>query len=99
MEAAALGERVDDGASVEFALLPSAEIQRRLRALSEELDRLDQDPKIFARAFHIFVARSAYEALLEAASTLTNDLRVVQGPTVDLESACSSTMRREVLEF
>jgi hypothetical protein len=97
----ALGAGDEIAGGSEFLTL--AEIQRRLRALSDELDRLDQDPHIIARAFHTFVARSAYEALLAAASSRTSDSGAhdsqAAGPTFELELARSYTAAREVLEF
>jgi hypothetical protein len=74
-------------------------LQRRLHALSDELDRLDRDPDVFAKAFHTLVARSAYQALLADASRLTHRLPAVLDPTVDVDLAWSSTTQREVLEI
>jgi hypothetical protein len=74
-------------------------IQRRLHALRNELDRLDRDPEVFAKAFHTLVARSAYQALLADASRVTHRSPAVPGFTVDVDLACSSTTRQEVLEF
>lgn len=52
--------RLDEGRFGEAA------VRRRLDALVEELDRLDHDPDVFARAFHTRVARSAHDALVAA---------------------------------
>jgi hypothetical protein len=46
-------------------------VHRRLALLAAELDRLDRDRTIFARAFRTRVAQIAYAALLEDAERLT----------------------------
>jgi len=66
-------------------LLTSAFVQHRIRALAAELERLDRDPSIFARAFHTRATRTAYEALLAearrtAATTLPPDVVLSPGP-------------------
>jgi len=50
--------------------LALAFVQRRLDVLAAELDLLERDESIFARAFRYRAAQSAYEALLADASRL-----------------------------
>lgn len=73
--------------------LTAAFVERRLGALSAELARLDVDAGVWAKAFRIRVARSAYESLLADARTLT-----APGAT-DVEIIAAVTPLREVLEF
>jgi hypothetical protein len=98
-------ERAGDGpgeadeTTVEWGLFSWQFIRRRLDALSEELERLDRDPDVFAKAFHTMVARSAYEALLADASRLADQPRRYAGQTLDVEFVGPSTGMREVLEL
>ena len=98
MEAIDLGEP-DRGIELagESDLFQLEFVQHRLHALSDELDRLDRDPDVFAKAFHTLVARSAYQALLADASRLAYRSPAVPGP-VDVDLAWSST-QQEVLEL
>ena len=50
-------------------------IRQRLDALADELDRLEDDESIFAKAFRTQVARSAYTALLADASRMAETSR------------------------
>ena len=88
-----------DETTVEWALFSLPFIRRRLAALAEELDRLDHDPDVFAKAFHTKVARSAYEELLAEASRLATQPPRHAGQTLDVEIAGTSTRTREVLEL
>jgi hypothetical protein len=60
-------------------------IRRRLDALADELERLERDPGVFARAFHTNVARTAYETLLVDAEQLTEQTRRVVAGTIEFE--------------
>ena len=60
-------------------------IRRRLDALADELERLDSDPDVFAKAFHTNVARAAYETLLVDAAQLSEQTRRVVAGTVEFE--------------
>jgi hypothetical protein len=88
--------------TVNWGLFPQAFVRRRLDALAEELERLDRDPDVFAKAFHTTVARSAYEALLVDASKLSDQPWRPAGPMIDfevLEVLGTSTGLREELEL
>jgi hypothetical protein len=85
--------------SIEPGLFGRAVIQRRLDALARELERLDRDPDIFAKAFHTTVARSAYQALLIDAATLEDQPWPLVGKSLDLELVGPSTARWEELEL
>jgi hypothetical protein len=61
-------------------LLTPEFVQRRLDALTAELDRLDDDPGVMARGFRTTVARSAIEALRADAAALRADRRSAAGP-------------------
>ena len=100
LEAMDLGEP-DQGVEIvgESDLFTAEFIQRRLHALSDELDRLDRDPDVFAKAFHTLVARSAYQALLADASRVTHRSPALPGPAVEVDLAWSSTTQHEVLEL
>ena|SRR6185295_13296165 len=99
MESLDLGEP-DQGVELagESDLFALEFIQDRLHALRDELDRLDRDPDVFAKAFHTLVARSAYQALLADASRLTYRSPAAPGSIVDADLAWSST-QQEVLEL
>jgi hypothetical protein len=75
------------GITVEPGLLSRPFIERRLDALVEELERLDQDPDVFAKAFHTHVVRSAQHALLADASRLSDQPRSSTSQTFDVEVA------------
>jgi hypothetical protein len=51
-------------------------VRLRLDALAAELERLEHDELIFAKAFRYRAAKSAYEALLEDASRLAEASRL-----------------------
>jgi hypothetical protein len=89
----------DDDTAGEWELFSLPFVRRRLAALAEELERLDRDPDVFAKAFHTMVARSAYEALSADASRLAEQARRHTGPTFDVERVGSSQELREVLEL
>jgi hypothetical protein len=56
----------------EWEALTRPYVRGRLDALAEELERLERDPDVFAKAFHTMAARSALESLLADASGLTD---------------------------
>ena len=60
-------------------------IRRRLDALADELERLEHDREVFAKAFRTNVARTAYETLLVDAAQLTEQTRRVVAGTVEFE--------------
>jgi hypothetical protein len=53
-------------------------VRHRLDVLAEELERLDRDHSVFARAFRYQVARSAYQALIADASRLAEVARLAE---------------------
>lgn len=86
--------------AVDSGLFTVSAVHRRLEVLTGELDRLERDPYVFAKAFHTQVARSAYEALLADASRLHRTARPPDEPSPDLGFVPSpSSGRREVLEL
>jgi hypothetical protein len=85
--------------SMQSGLFTRTVIQRRLEALGEELERLDRDPDIFAKAFHTMVARSAYQALLIDATTLVDQPCAHTGESLDLQLVGPSTELWEELEL
>jgi hypothetical protein len=85
--------------SVQMGLFTSTHIQRRLHALAEELERLDRDREIFAKAFHTTVARSAYEALMVDASKLSEQPSLHIGQTLLVEHVGPSIGHWEELEL
>jgi len=88
-----------DQPAIEWELHTQQFIRRRLDALVEELERLDSEPDIFAKAFHTMVARSAHDALLADASRLAHQPPRWAGQTLDVELIRPSTGRREELEL
>jgi uncharacterized small protein (DUF1192 family) len=92
----------DGDAPLEWALFSHAYLRRRLAALAAELDRLDHDPDIFAKAHHFHAARSAYEALLADVSRLgvqPMGAAQVVGAVVSAEPAVVRRGVGEVLEL
>jgi hypothetical protein len=79
-------------------------VRDRLDVLAVELELLDRDESIFARAFRYRVAKSAYEALLADASRLAEASRLahsfmlVDGSAIEIEISESLGPLREVLE-
>jgi hypothetical protein len=88
-----------DGTTVEWELLSRPYLQRRLDALTQELQRLDRDPDVFAKAFHTMVARSAHQALLAEASRLAARPPRRADPTFEVEVAGTSTGPQEELQL
>ena len=88
-----------DGSTAEWEMLTRPYVERRLDALAHELQRLDRDPDVFAKAFHTMVARSAHQALLAEASRLAARPPRRAGPTFELEVAGTSTGPEEELEL
>ncbi len=80
-----VGAAGPDEITVEPGLFSQTFIRRRLDALVEELERLDQDPDVFAKAFHTKVARSAHDALLADASRLSHQPPRYAAHTFDVE--------------
>jgi hypothetical protein len=87
-----------DQLTVEWGPGSQSFLQRRLDALAEELRRLDRDPDIFAKAFHVMVARAAHEALLVDASRLA-DQPLHTGQLFDVDLLSPSPGPREELEL
>jgi hypothetical protein len=95
----------------EWELLTRPYVRGRLDALAEELERLDRDPDVFAKAFHTMAARAALESLLADASRLTDrparpaahvgPVRQVGpvGQVFEIEAAGTSTGPLEELEL
>ena len=88
-----------DGLSAQWGLFTAEFVRDRLHALEEELQRLDSDPDVFAKAFHTLAARSAYDALLGEERAVTEQPWWRVGEVVDAEVLASSGGLREVLEF
>jgi len=88
-----------DGMQAQWGLFTAAFVRERLHALEEEMRRLDHDPDVFARAFHTIAARSAYEALLDEAKTVSEQPWWRVGEVVDADAMGSSGGLREVIEF
>jgi hypothetical protein len=88
-----------DQVTVEEVLLTQPFVRRRLDALAEELERLDRDPDVFAKAFHTMVARSARDALRADASRLADRPPRCTRDTFDVEVVGPSTGPREELEL
>jgi hypothetical protein len=59
--------------------LETLALQIRLTELSSELQQVEQDPNVFARAHHYFAVQGAYDALLRQACRLTG-LAVAEDP-------------------
>jgi hypothetical protein len=86
-------------------------VQRRLDVLAAELQQLDEDETIFARAFRIRAAKSAYQALLDDAARLTEQAQWIDVSQVTLdaprpvdtaitfEAASSSAPNHEILRL
>jgi hypothetical protein len=85
--------------SAQWGLFTAAFVRERLHALEEEMQRLDRDPDVFARAFHTLAARSAYESLLSEVTTIAEQPWWRVGEVVDAEVLAYSGGPREVLEF
>jgi hypothetical protein len=80
-------------------------VRHRLDVLAAELERLDHDETVFARAFRYRAAQSAYDALLveairlAALSRLTTAARAIGDPGFELEFGPSLAPLREELEL
>ena len=95
-----LDERTGLGVPVvEGGLLSEEHVRRRLDALAQELERLDRDPDIYAKAFHTGAARSAYEALKAEAAAFAEQPWWHLGETLTGEFLGPSVGLREILEF
>lgn len=91
------GENADT--TVEWGFFTRPFLRRRLDALAEELERLDRDPTIFAKAFHTMAARAAYEALLVDAARIPDEPPRHVGQVFDYELVGPSRSRREELDI
>jgi hypothetical protein len=85
--------------TAQWGLFSGAFVRERLQALEEELQRLERNPDVFARAFHTIVARSAYDALLGEVTTVAEQPWWRVGEVVDAEVLGARGGVREVLEF
>jgi hypothetical protein len=80
-------------------------VRNRLDVLAAELERLDNDPEIFAKAFRTHAARSAYQDLLVDAARLGEASRFVgvsplsDVTMVEVEMAVSASPCREELDI
>ena len=80
-------------------------VRHRLDVLAAELERLDHDDTVFARAFRYRAAKSAYDVLLTEAirlaalSRLTVAARAGADPMFELEFGPSEAPLREELEL
>ena len=83
----------------EWDLLTRPYIRSRLDALAQELERLDRDPDVFAKAFHTMAARSAREALLADASRLVDRPAWYAVQRFEIEVAGTSSGPLEELEL
>jgi hypothetical protein len=94
------GTGADDGPyPVSWDALTPSQVRRRLDALVDELRRLDRDPDVFAKAFHVSVARAAHEALLAEASRMAARPSGCTGPAFDVELTTPSSVPGEELEL
>jgi hypothetical protein len=79
-------------------------LQQRMDELAAELERLDDDPVIFAKAFRTHVAQAAYQAVLAEAIELANASRLAtlsrlaDTTIVDVQIWTSLSPHREELE-
>ena len=93
----------DEGAvvdmSVQWSLFTRPFIAHRLAALDRELERLERDPDVFAKAFHTIAARSAYEALAADARRLAETPSAGVGGSLEFELLGPSAGRREEIEI
>ena len=96
-ETAGYGTGEADQTNVDWELHNQQFVRRRLDALAEELDRLDREPDVFAKAFHTMVARAAHDALLADASRLADRAPRYAGPARNFEVGGASTGRSEEL--
>lgn len=99
---AADGDEAGDADGEGAGLFSVAFVRGRLIALEAELDRLDRDEEMFARAFHLGIARSVYKDLQVEEARLSEELRPVEVGAVvvgELDDAWSSSGRREVLDL
>ena len=80
-------------------------VHHRMDVLAAELERLERDHSVFARAFRTHVAKSAYAALLADAARLAEVSRLAQASradttmTIEMELPSSSSPVREVLDI
>ncbi len=92
----------DEGAvvdmSVQWSLFTRPFIAHRLAALDRELERLERDPDVFAKAFHTIAAKSAYEALAADARRLA-ETPAGGGGSLEFELLGPSAGRREEIEI
>jgi hypothetical protein len=93
------GDGSGDSGGQEWAALTRPYIRGRLDALAAELERLDRDPDVFAKAFHTMAARSALESLLADLSRLADRPARPAGPRFEVEAAGTSTGSLEALEL
>ena len=93
----------DEGAvvdmTVQWSLFSRPFIAHRLAALDRELERLDRDPDVFAKAFHTIAARSAYEALAADARRLAEMSARGEAGVLEFELLGPSAGRREEIEI
>jgi hypothetical protein len=93
------------------SLLTLDEVRQRLAALRAELERLEHDQAVFARAFHTHVAETVYATLIEEEARLaalpTLDLTLGDAPGFTLTSTefgvatywpSGTSSRREILD-
>jgi hypothetical protein len=85
--------------NVQWGLFTRPFIQHRLAALDRELERLDRDPDVFAKAFHTIAARSAYEALAADARRLAESSVHGEAGGLEFELMGPSSGRREEIEI
>jgi hypothetical protein len=86
----------------EWGLLSLAFVRYRMAMLADELDRMDHDSQMFARAFHTMVARSVYDDLAADATRLAALPIAHHGQVVidyDVDVKATTGRRREVLEL
>ena len=96
------GDRDSLELSLHGGLFTWQHIRGRLDALTEELAQLDRDPDVFAKAFHTYAARAAYQELLADASKLSAEPGAFVGAvatSLDLELAGPTIGPCEVLEL
>jgi hypothetical protein len=88
-----------DNMAEQWGMFSAAFVRERLQALEDELQRLDRNPDVFAKAFKTIAARSAYDALLQEVTTIAEQPWWRVGEVVDADVLGSPGGMREVLEF
>jgi len=71
-------------------------VRHRLDVLAAELEWLERDHSVFARAFRTQVARSAYQALIADATRLSEVARLAEGGRLAHAAGSGTTIEVEI---